>query len=236
MALSSRERRLSVITKGPLRATCLGGVVWCFLASAAISADDIVSDREMPGAATQVTADARDSAATYVTGLVQQAVPKLLTMPAIQRPDELRRLFEGNIDLPGMARFAMGRYWRQANDAERAEFVELFQALLVQTADKGLADYRGGKLSVLDTRAGDEGEVLVRSALNLQEGPSVRVDWSLRRDMGRLRIQDVVVEGISTRIALRDLFATVIQEKGGTVAALLGTIRELVRVPVHDEP
>jgi ABC-type transporter MlaC component len=47
--------------------------------------------------------------------------------------------------------------------------------------------------------------------------------------MERFKIQDVVIEAISMRIALRDLFAATIHEKGGTVGALLAAMRELAQ-------
>jgi len=188
------------------------------------------------GPAAQAKDSAGDAAAVYVTSLVEETVPRLLAMPGPQRPQELRRLLEENIDLPDIARFAMGRYWRLADEGERAEFVRLFGDLLVQTSNAGLADYKSEKLRVAEARPADNDEILVRSAFSLQDGPSVQVDWRLRRDSERFKIQDVIIEGISIRIALRDMFATVIHDRGGTVAGLLGAMRELARPRTQDAP
>jgi ABC-type transporter MlaC component len=54
--------------------------------------------------------------------------------------------------------------------------------------------------------------------------------------MERFKIQDVIVEGISIRIALRDMFAAAIHERGGTVAALLAAMREFTRSRTRDTP
>ena len=233
MALSTVDRGLGSIIARSLRAMSLAGLVWLYLVNAALPADAIGADEN--GVA-QLRADARDPAAIYVTALMEQAVPHLLAMPGPQRSQELRRLLDENIDLPDIARFAMGRYWRLAEEGERAEFVRLFQELLVQTATAGLADYKSEMLRVAETRPADDNEFLVRSALSLQDGPSVQIDWRLRREMERFKIQDVVVEGISIRIALRDMFATAIHERGGTIAALLATMRELARSRTRDAP
>jgi phospholipid transport system substrate-binding protein len=231
MALSTADRALGGIIARSLRAVSLAGLVWLCLVSAALPADAIADEN---GAA-QPRADVRDPAATYVSALMEQAIPQLLAMPGPQRPQELRRLLDENVDLTSLARFAMGRYWRLANDGERVEFVRLFQELLVQTSNAGLADYKSEKLRVAETRPADDDEVVVRSALGLQDGPSVQIEWKLRRETETFKIQDVIVEGISIRIALRDLFAAAIHERGGTVAALLAAMRDLARPRTRDE-
>jgi phospholipid transport system substrate-binding protein len=230
MALSTADRGLGSIVAGSIRAVSLAGLAWLYLVSAALPAVAIADDAVAPP-----TADVRDPAAIYVSALIEQAIPQLLAMPDPQRPQELRRLLDENVDLTGLARFAMGRYWRLANDGERVEFVRLFNELLVQTSNAGLADYRSEKFRVAEARPADDDEVLVRSSLGLQDGPSVQIEWRLQREMDRFKIQDVVVEGISIRIAMRDMFAAAIHEKGGTVAALLAAMRDLARPRTRDE-
>lgn len=170
-----------------------------------------------------------DEPSRYVTNLVEKTVPRLAAMPQPARPPELRRLLDENLDLAGIARFVLGRYWRMASEGERAEFTHLFTELIVQTSDAGLAGYTGQRLRVSDVRAVEDGEVTVRSELGQTDGPAIKIDWRLRRQRDRFRIVDVAVEGISVRVALRDLVAATIQESGGTIAALLATMRTLVR-------
>lgn len=218
----------------PIQAMHVAGLVAFCIAGITSLPDAVGANRGDNGARAEITAAARDPAATYVTALVEEAVPHLLATPDPQRVDALRRLFEEHLDLPGIARFAMGRYWRLVEEGERTEFVRLFRELLVQTSNASLADYKSEKLRVTETRPAEDNEVLVRSALSLADGPSVQIDWRLRREMERFRIQDVVVEGISVRIALRDLFAAAIREKGGTMAALLSAMRDLVPSPPRE--
>jgi phospholipid transport system substrate-binding protein len=217
-----------------MRAVILASLTWLPLCGAAVSA--LATGANENGAAAQLKDGAGDAATIYVKSLIEEAVPRVLATPSPQRPQELRRLLEENIDLPDIARFAMGRYWRLADDGERAEFVRLFRELAVQTSNAGLAEYKSEKLRVAEARPADDEEILVRSAFSLQDGPSVQIDWRLRRDRERFKIQDVIVEGISIRIALRDMFATAIHDRGGTVAALLAAMRDLVRPRTQDAP
>lgn len=176
-----------------------------------------------------VAGSTHDEPGRYVTDLVEKTVARLAAMPPPARPPELRRLFDENLDLASIGRFVLGRHWRIASEGERAEFTHLFTALIVQISDGGLAGYAGQRLRVLDTRAVEDGEVMVRSELGQTDAPAIKIDWRLRRQRDRFRIVDVTVERISVRVALRDLVAAVIQERGGTIAALLATMRELVR-------
>lgn len=212
----------------PIRALRVAGLVSLCIAGIPLLPDAVGADLGDDNARAEITAAAHDPAATYVTALVEEAVPHLLATPGPQRVEALHRLFEEHLDLPAIARFAMGRYWRLTEEDERAEFVRLFRELLVQTSNASLEEYRSEKLRITETRPAEGNEVLVRSALGLTDGPAVQIDWRLRREMQRFRIQDVVVEGISVRIVLRDLFATAIREKGGTMAALLAAMRDLL--------
>jgi phospholipid transport system substrate-binding protein len=183
---------------------------------------------------TGVAGSTHDEPGRYVAGLVERTVPRLAAMPPPARPGELRRLFDENVDLAGIARFILGRYWRTASENERAEFTRLFAELIVQTSDAGLAGYAGQRLRVSDARAVEDGEIIVRSELSQTDGPAIRIDWRLRQQSDGFKITDVAVEGISVRGALRDFVAAAVQERGGTIAALLAALRELVRVAPHE--
>lgn len=231
MARSACERGSRTTLKRAMRAAGIAGLAWFCLAGGVVPANSFGGGANENGVAAPTTIETREQAAAYVTALVEEVVPQLLAVPVPARSDELRRLLEANIDMPGVAQFAMGRYWRLANDDQRTEFVRLFRELVVQTSDAGLANYKGGDLRIAETRPTDDGETLVRSELRLTDGPPVQIDWRLQREQDRFRIRDVVVEGISIRIALRDFFAATTQEKGSTAAALLAAMRELVQSP-----
>lgn len=187
------------------------------------------------GAAARAATALRDPAGSYIHGLADHTLPQLVAMPAPQRTQELRRLLDTNVDLPAIARFALGRSWRMASEEERAEFVHLFRELVLRTSETGLANYRGHTLRIAESRpVADSDEVVVRSELTLKEVPPLQVNWWLRREAETFRILDVAVEGVSVRISLRDYFNAVVQEKGGTMPALLRALSELVHLPARE--
>lgn len=234
MAPSSRtrERNTTRCAARPLeillrvRFWSIACLVGCAMIAGALTAE--LGAKEVP----QFADASRERAKSYIAGLVDPALARILATPAPERPRELQRLFEEHVDLAALAKFILGRYWRLASEDERTEFVRLFEALIVRTSDEGLESYSGEKLRVLDARAADEnGEILVRSELIRAEGPAVQIDWRVRQDHDRFKIADITVEGMSIRIALRDIFAAAVQEKGGTTAALLAAMRALLSRP-----
>ena len=44
-----------------------------------------------------------------------------------QRVARFRELLRQDFDVPGIGRFVLGRYWNQATEEQRAEFVKLFE-------------------------------------------------------------------------------------------------------------
>jgi phospholipid transport system substrate-binding protein len=132
-------------------------------------------------------------------------------------------------DVPAIARFVLGRYWRIASDGEKAEYLKLFEDFIVQTYVQRFNDFAGAQLRVLQTRNGQDGEVVSTLDAALPGKPPARFDVRMRREATGFKIVDVVVEGISMSITQRDDFAAVIQRNGGKVEGLLASLREKTR-------
>ena len=143
-----------------------------------------------------------------------------------ERTSEFRRILVAAFDLPTIARFVLGRYWRRATTEERHEFQSLLEDYIVTTYAARLGRYRGETLAVGAARGEREADILVASEIIPDEGPPVRVDWRVRGGPGSYKIIDVVVEGISMVITQRSAFASVIQRSGGRVSGLLSELRK----------
>lgn len=177
------------------------------------------------------SADAQAAdAATFVSSLAQRAIPVLTRaeIPPAEREQQFRKLLHEGFDLNQIARLVLGRYWNQASQAERAEFVELLEDYLVQLYAARFADFENVTLRVESVRD-EQGQTIVRSVLMRPEAPPVALDWRVERDQGRFLITDLVVEGISMIITQRSEFASVIRQKGGRVQGLLELLRQKTR-------
>ena len=71
----------------------------------------------------------------FIEKLADKAVAAL-TLDDITRVERVRRfrsLLNDHFDVKTIGRFVLGRYWRQATEEERAEFLTLFEVLIVDT-------------------------------------------------------------------------------------------------------
>lgn len=142
-----------------------------------------------------------------------------------ERAKRFRGLLHEAFDLPRIARFTLGRYWRTATESEKAEFVELFEKFVVQAYSARFQDLSGKKLNVIQEREVSESQALVLSEILIPGKPSVKINWRVRSKDEMHKIVDVMVEGISMSVTQRDEFAAVIRQTGGNVDGLIKALR-----------
>lgn len=142
------------------------------------------------------------------------------------REQRFKGLLEAYFDVPGGSRFVLGRYWKTATAAQRAEFQRLFETLLAQSYAKTFAQYAGEHFRVTGGRQDDDGSFTVNSHIDRLNGDVLHLDWRIEDQDGRLRITDFTVEGMSLRITHRSDIASAIQSEGGKVSALLDAMRQ----------
>ena len=147
-------------------------------------------------------------------------------MPRAEREQRVRAILENNFDILAIGKFAMGAYWRDASEAQRNEYLGLFENSLVNTYTTRFEDYSGQTLRVKGFNASGDTDSIVLSEIVQKDGPSVNVEWRVRKEGNNFKIVDVTVEGISMSITQRSDFASVIQHGGGSIDTLLASLRE----------
>ncbi len=148
------------------------------------------------------------------------------SLSSAHREQAFRELLTAGFDVKAISRFVLGRYWRKATGAERAEFTGLFEDLIVATYSKKFLDYSGQTLKVEAIREENQKTASVASRIRRQGGDSIRIDWRLLRRAGSWRIVDVVVEGMSMVLSQRSEYASMIKADGGKIEGLLVKLRE----------
>jgi phospholipid transport system substrate-binding protein len=184
------------------------------------------------GAPSAAPADQRGAeAAKFVQALGDQAI-HIITDPQLTKADRASRfktMFVDGFDVPAIGRFVLGRYWRTANDKQRAEFLTLFQDMIVATYTNRFSEYKGEQFQVTGSRA-DGDSVLVGTNVTQQKGgPPVKVDWRVLGAPGKFKIVDVIIEGVSMSVTQQQEFGSVIQRNGGQIDGLLATMRERIQ-------
>jgi len=128
----------------------------------------------------------------------------------------------------------MGKYWREASDEQREQFITgLYRKLLRSYAD-GILEYRSEQLHLLSTKGNEaDGKVLVETEVRLEDGTPVPVSYRLREGKdGQWKVYDVVIEGISYVANFRKQYASEFRTKG--IKGVLEDMeagRDTVKVP-----
>ncbi|MFH1158696.1 MAG: ABC transporter substrate-binding protein [Pseudomonadota bacterium] len=142
------------------------------------------------------------------------------------REDRVRKILRNNFDIQTIGQFAMGTYWRETTERQRKEYMVLFEDMIVQTYTTRFEDYSGQKLKITGETPSGNRDFLVFSQILQKDGPPVNLEWRVRSKDGKLKIIDVVVEGVSMSVTQRSDFSAVIQRGGGGIDALLISLRE----------
>lgn len=170
-----------------------------------------------------------ERAAAFVEKLAERAIRELTDKSARRemRIERFRQYFKDHFAVNGIGKWILGRYWRKASEAERAEYLELFEDLMVISYVDRFASYVGEPLRIYKSLAMDENNVTVYSDIHQNDdAKALRVDWRVGRKGDLLKIVDVVVEGTSMSNTLRSDFGSIIRQRGGKVAGLLVALRE----------
>ncbi|MGC2204235.1 MAG: ABC transporter substrate-binding protein [Stellaceae bacterium] len=166
-------------------------------------------------------------AVAFMNQLWAQAVEVLnkRTDPTI-RLARFRELFHTDFDCPGIARFVLGHYWRDASPEEQQEFVKLFEDYVVFVYTARLSNFGGETLKVRGSRSDGDGVIVSTDVASPGSPSPLRMDWRLVSDNGHYKINDIIVEGVSMAVTQRSEFASVVQRSGGQVRGLIAMMRE----------
>ena len=173
-------------------------------------------------------------AVAFMNRLWERAVEVLNNKadPAV-RLERFRQLFHTDFDTPGIARFVLGRYWRNASEEEQHEFVKLFEDYIVFVYTARLGNFGGEAIKVRGSRSDGDAVIVSTDIVNPGSTSPLRIDWRLVADNGTYKINDVIVEGVSMLVTQRSEFASVVQRNGGQVRGLLSMMREKTASAAH---
>jgi phospholipid transport system substrate-binding protein len=170
-----------------------------------------------------------EAAKTFVRSLANEAIQLMgrKDFPGPERTQKFRELFKRGFDVDAIGRFVLGRFWRDATEAEQQEYLRLFEDLIVATYAGRFSEYSGETLTVMDARPEEDRFILVTSHVNRLAGnPPIRLDWRVVEKDGTFKIVDVVVEAVSMSVTQRSEFSSVIQRGGGKVQSLIVALRD----------
>lgn len=141
-----------------------------------------------------------------------------------QKSAALTRIIDTDVDVAGVARFVLGRFWRLATPQQQSEYEALFHKVLIASITGKIGDYEGVRFTVGRTTSRPEGQV-VSSTIVGPKKPSATVDWVVNQVDGSPKIVDVVAEGTSLRLTQRADYSSFLVQHHDNVQALLDALR-----------
>jgi phospholipid transport system substrate-binding protein len=144
-----------------------------------------------------------------------------------QKEAELRKVIDPRVDVDGIAKFVLGRFWHAATPAQQQEYLNLFRRVLVISVDSKLGKYRGVSFT-MGRAAPTEGGQLVGTVIKRPNQAPADVEWLVQAVNGSPKITDVLAEGTSLRLTHRADYASFIVHNNGGIQALLDGMKKQV--------
>jgi phospholipid transport system substrate-binding protein len=169
-----------------------------------------------------------DEAVTFVKSTCGQlvAIVDSAGSPAGKRR-RLQEVLDSSVDVHGIARFCLGRFWALATPDQQKEYAPLFHDLLVRKIADHLGEYRGVRITMGLARASADTEI-VSTMVDRPSQPVSQVDWVVSTATGGQKIVDLVSEGTSLRLTESREFTSYLGHQRYHVDTLIEALRQNV--------
>lgn len=144
-----------------------------------------------------------------------------------EKKRRLQPLVETAVDVDGIARFCLGRFWRTATPPQQAEFSRLFHDVLMNNVFGKIGEFQGVTFQPTTTTQ-REGDTLVGTSIKRPNQQPNNVQWVVNNVGGQMKIVDVIAEGTSLRLTQRSDYAAYLQRNNNNVDALIGAMKQQV--------
>ncbi len=136
-----------------------------------------------------------------------------------------------HFDFRAMSRTVLGRYWREANENQRTQFIREFRDLLVRTYATALLKYNDEQIVYLPFRLSPEDRTAtVKSEVRRKDGgPPIAIHYSFYRTNNVWKVYDVAIEGASLVSTYQSTFAARVQKEG--LDALIASLAQDNKAP-----
>jgi len=121
-----------------------------------------------------------------------------------------------NFDFRAMSRTVLGRYWREANEDQRARFTGEFRDLLVRTYATALLKYNEEKIVYFPFKLipGDR-TATVKSEVRRADGsPPIALNYGFYHTDAGWKVYDVTIEGASLVTTYQSTYSERVQREG----------------------
>ena len=91
----------------------------------------------------------------------------------------MTQIINSDVDVEGIARFCLGRYWKQATPEQQKQYLALFHEVLVTNITAKLGEYQGVTFTMGRSRPQDEEAVVSTTVVRPNNPPTAAVEAGL---------------------------------------------------------
>lgn len=142
-----------------------------------------------------------------------------------QKREEILPLLRKNVDIPGIGRYVLGRYWRTATPAQQQEYLSLFEDVLLYAVTAQIGHYENVSLRLVGsvpTPAGEKVSLLV----SRPHQPDVTMTIVVAGTPPK--VVDLYGEGASMRMTQRSDYTAYLTRNGGKVQAMIDALKHQI--------
>ncbi len=131
-------------------------------------------------------------------------------------------------DIPGVARFALGRYRTRFDDKSYAEYSTAFREFLLAAYQSQLDRFRGEKVTLVGSEVRKPGDVVVNTKVSQKRAgkEDLPVNWRVRKGADGWRIIDLSALGVWLAIEQQANFAAALDQGNGKPEALIAYVKQ----------
>ncbi|EHH67864.1 MlaC/ttg2D family ABC transporter substrate-binding protein [Gluconobacter morbifer] len=160
--------------------------------------------------------------ANTATDFVNSFGTKLATIINSSKPLEEKRrevlpLLQQNVDIAGIGRYCLGKYWRSATEEQKNKYLSLFDQVLLNTVTDQIGNYQGVSFRVTGSTPTPDGE---RVTALIDRPGQQEVNMQLVIGGNPSKVVDMYGEGASLRLSQRGDYSSYLAHHGGDVNAL----------------
>lgn len=141
--------------------------------------------------------------------------------------EKLTEIIDSGVDVDGVARFCLGRFWRSASPEQQQSYIQLFHQVLVNNITSKIGEYQGVRFTMGRSQKRDDNDV-VSTVVERPNNPPTNVEWIISSAGNGPKIVDVIAEGTSLRLTQRSDYASYLSRNNNSIDALLNAMRQQV--------
>ena len=147
-----------------------------------------------------------------------------------ERVAKLKPILEKYFDMPAIAKYVLGGYWRKASPDQQQAFLSAFTDYISVSYGKRFGQYSGHRMEIKRVHDDGDGHATAFTIVQVEGQDPTRVDWVIDTVNNSFHILDLRVEGLSLSDTHRQEFASVIQNNGGNVQALIDLLHQKAKL------